>query len=414
MGLGAVEITSRQAGWWGTGPPPPSGTVVSGLGAGTARRSPRKWRPAEVVPYHSPAKHQPPTPGSSAQPPPQAARQPHPTSAQTSHCLPPAAVGGLTRRPLGESPGAHRWVPEAVPRSWAWVRHSTIPTLQGTGLRCGILGAPLEPQEGGASGCCLPGSLHPEMLRDVDPGSRSQGRSQLSLALCFARDEGGPPIPQPGGPEPVSSGWPTFCSPMWTRRLAHQNLAGRAWEVEGRRGARSAFRQPHSDPLPSPSVFLENRAGAPAALQPAAVHTASQSTRFSSSKSILTSELGPVPAWPPWGHPACPSHTHGPLAGGPWKSPSLSGPRVLGCGSGLRGSSAGSRTGLGGGERGGPGSEPEALSLPNPSWLSLALSGPPWSPWPSLAPPVVQQAQPAQETLQGSGRGRGWKMGFLP
>lgn len=43
----------------------------------------RKWRPAEVAPYHSSAKHRPPSPGSSDQPLPQAARQAHPTSAQT-------------------------------------------------------------------------------------------------------------------------------------------------------------------------------------------------------------------------------------------------------------------------------------------------------------------------------------------
>lgn len=323
-----------------------------------------------MAPHHSPAKHRPPTPGSSAPPRPQAARQPHPTSAQTSHFLPPAAVGGLTRRPLGESPGAQRWVPEAIPRSWAWVRHSTIPTLQSTGLRYGILGAPPEPQEGGASGCCLPGSLHPEMLRDVDLGSRSQGRSQPSLALCFARDEGGPP--QPGGPEPVSSGCPTFCSPCGPRCWPIRP----SWGGDGGRRGQGAHSASLTDPLPSPSVFLENRAGArqPCSLRPFTLRLKAHDFLLQSPSSLQNLALL-QPGLPGGTLPAPPTpmaHLLGDL-GNPLPSLGL---RFWAAGQACVVAQRAARTGLGGGEHGGPGSEPEALSLPNPSWLSLALSGP--------------------------------------
>lgn len=229
------------------------------------------------------------------------------------------------------------------------------------------------------------------MLRDVDPGSRSQGRSQPSLALCFAGDEGGPP--QLGGPEPVSSGCPTFCSPTWTTLLAHQNLVGRGWGGGGGQGAHSASL---TDPLPSPSVFLENRTGArqPCGLRPFTLRLKAYDFLLQSPSSLQNLALL-QPGLPGGTLPAPPTpmaHLLGDL-GNPLPSLGL---RFWAAGQACVVAQRAARTGLGGGEHGGPGSEPEALSLPNPSWLSLALCdlcwlslvlhSLPWSPWPSLAP----------------------------
>lgn len=58
-----------------------------------------------------------------------------------------------------------------------------------------------------------------------------------------------------------------------------------------------------------------------------------------------------------------------------------------------------------------PGSHWPSVTFVGFLWSSIAFHGLPGLPW---HPPEVQQTQPVQETLQGSGRGRGWKMGFLP
>lgn len=158
----------------------------------------------------------------------------------------------------------------------------------------------------------LQGSL---IQRCSDPGSSTPSRAWLcalpemkvslhahNLGVESTRAQGGPTL----SPHVVEAAEPS----------------------EPRGGGKGAFRPPRSDPLPGPSVFLENRAGTPGvALQPRAVHTASQSTRFSS-KSGLPSELDPVPARPPRSTLLA-AHTRGPLARGPWKSPSLSRPQVL-------------------------------------------------------------------------------------
>lgn len=74
------------------------------------------------------------------------------------------------------------------------------------------------------------------------------------------------------------------------------------------------FLRPHADPLPSPSVFVGNGASAQQACGSGPV-TLRPRAEFCSSKSIHTSELGPVPARSRSGPP---SHTRGPdLGDGP-------------------------------------------------------------------------------------------------
>ena len=67
---------------------------------------------------------------------------------------------------------------------------------------------------------------HTEMLRPWVV------HSWQSLALCYARDEGGPPRPQPGGREHSSPGRPRPLAPA-PRLLSHRNLVavGRARSV---------------------------------------------------------------------------------------------------------------------------------------------------------------------------------------
>lgn len=142
--------------------------------------------------------------------------------------------------------------------------------------------------------------------------------------------------------------------PLWTKLLSHQNLG-------------ATFHRPHADPLPSPSVFLENRAGAQQPCQHVSTHALTQSTHFCSSKSVLTSELARCQPGLTQGHlPAPPT----PKAHfwGPWKCPPLSGPQVLGV------SPHGGKNTTGGDEPG----KPAALVVTSKTWPSLALFGPPW------------------------------------
>lgn len=81
------------------------------------------------------------------------------------------------------------------------------------------------------------------------------------------------------------------------------------------------------------------------------------------------------------GAPCLPLLHPGPTCWGPWKDPSLSGPRVPGCGACPRGSSMRNQNGAGMSEAGGSGS---SLRLGTHVLASLALPGPPRS---SLARP---------------------------
>lgn len=100
---------------------------------------------------------------------------------------------------------------------------------------------------------------------------------------------------------------------MGTRLLSHQN--------PGEHSAGLTL-----TPFPAHLCFC-NTEPAPLCVLVAA-HAETRHTHVRSSKSLLTPELGPGPAWPHSG-PSCLT----PLLGGPWKCPSCSRPWVLGSGS---------------------------------------------------------------------------------
>lgn len=202
-GQGSGSCGESQAGGWA--PACPSlGAVVSGFSAG--------WRGGGPSPRPPPQASASPYASGPQLTSPRAVPWPLPAEAQMPCSLPSAAVRDLTQ-------AAHGGVPDAAPRSWAWDSHHTVPTLQGARLRYGIRGPPLGPQGWGRGGCSLRGPPHLEMLRPWVI------RSQWSPALCFARDEDGPPGPQPGGPERMSPRRAHPPQPSRPRLLSHRNLA---------------------------------------------------------------------------------------------------------------------------------------------------------------------------------------------
>lgn len=156
-------------------------------------------------------------------------------------------------------------------------------------------------------------------------------------------------------------------------------------------GAGGTFRRPHLHSIPSPSVFLENRAGAPTALPACGRSRCDSKHPLPLFKVHPASELGPGPAHPPSGPPCLPlphSDSHPSLGLRFWAVRQTPVVAVDGRGGAGRGS-------------GGLQGKPEALNpwlwLPCPLWMSmaplvlcglawicLALPGPSDTPWPSL------------------------------